>query len=79
MSCHFRPAPGALADAAGAGSVCADAIAVAPNNEATTRAEIASLQRLIRKALGVLSSPSKVKATKRSVRYSHGISLLKCV
>jgi hypothetical protein len=43
------PAPFALADAAGAGcagSVCADAIAVAPNNEATTRAEIASLERM---------------------------------
>jgi hypothetical protein len=26
--------------------VCADAIAVAPNNEATTRAEIASLERM---------------------------------
>jgi hypothetical protein len=42
------PAPFALADAAGAGcagSVCAAAIAVAPNNEATTRAEIASLDR----------------------------------
>jgi hypothetical protein len=38
-----------LADAAGAGcagSVCADAIAVAPNNEATTRAEIANLERM---------------------------------
>jgi hypothetical protein len=43
------PAPFALADAAGAGcagSVCADAIAVAPNNEATARAEIASLERM---------------------------------
>jgi hypothetical protein len=28
------------------GSVCADAIAVAPNNEATTRADIASLDRM---------------------------------
>jgi hypothetical protein len=28
------------------GCVCADAIAVAPNNEATTRAEIASLERM---------------------------------
>jgi hypothetical protein len=43
------PAPFVLADAAGAGcagSVCADAIAVAPNNEATARAEIASLERM---------------------------------
>jgi hypothetical protein len=40
----FDPAPFALADAAGAG--CADAIAVAPNNDATTRAEIASLDRM---------------------------------
>ena len=29
-----------------AGSVCADAIAVAPNNEATARADIASLDRM---------------------------------
>jgi hypothetical protein len=43
------PAPFALADAAGAGcagSVCADAIAVAPNSGATTRAKIASLERM---------------------------------
>jgi hypothetical protein len=33
-------------DAPGAGCVCADAIAVAPNNEATTRAEMASLDRM---------------------------------
>jgi hypothetical protein len=33
-------------DAPGAGCVCADAIAVAPNSEATARAEIASLARL---------------------------------
>ena len=33
-------------DAPGAGCVCADATAVAPNNEATTRAEIASLARM---------------------------------
>src|ERR1700704_4496990 len=33
-------------DAPGAGCVCADAIAVAPNSEATTRAEIASLARM---------------------------------
>jgi hypothetical protein len=33
-------------DAPGAGWVCADAIAVAPNNEATARAEIASLDRM---------------------------------
>jgi hypothetical protein len=28
------------------GCVCADAMAVAPNNEATTKAEIASLDRM---------------------------------
>src|SRR5260370_362290 len=33
-------------EAPGAGCICADAIAVAPNNEATTRAEIASLDRM---------------------------------
>jgi hypothetical protein len=33
-------------DAPGAGCVCADAIAVVPNSEATTRAEIASLDRM---------------------------------
>jgi hypothetical protein len=33
-------------DAPAAGCVCADAIAVAPNSEATTRAEIASLDRM---------------------------------
>jgi hypothetical protein len=33
-------------DAPGAGCVCADAIAVAPNSEATARAEIASLDRM---------------------------------
>jgi hypothetical protein len=33
-------------DAPAGGCVCADAIAVAPNNEATTRAEIASLDRM---------------------------------
>jgi hypothetical protein len=35
-------------DAPGAGCICADAIAVAPNSEATTRAEIASLDRMRR-------------------------------
>jgi hypothetical protein len=34
-------------EAPGAGCICADAIAVAPNNEATTRAEIASLGILL--------------------------------
>jgi hypothetical protein len=33
-------------DAPGAGCVCADTIAVAPNREATTRAEMASLDRM---------------------------------
>jgi hypothetical protein len=33
-------------DAPAGGCVCADAIAVAPNNEATMRAEIASLDRM---------------------------------
>jgi hypothetical protein len=33
-------------DAPGAGCVCADTIAVAPSKEATTRAEIASLDRM---------------------------------
>jgi hypothetical protein len=33
-------------DAPGAGCVCADAIAVAPNREATARAEMASLDRM---------------------------------
>jgi hypothetical protein len=33
-------------DAPGAGCICADATAVTPNNAATTRAEIASLERM---------------------------------
>jgi hypothetical protein len=33
-------------DAPGAGCICADAIAVAPNSEAIRRAKIASLQRM---------------------------------
>jgi hypothetical protein len=46
----LAPAPALpSADAPGAGcagSVCADAMAVAPNNEATTRVEMASLDRM---------------------------------
>src|ERR1700710_1468818 len=34
-------------DAPGAGVFCADAIAVAPNSEVMTRAEIASLNRMV--------------------------------
>ena len=42
-----RTLPSPVAPGAGCtGSVCADAIAVAPNNEATTKAEIASLDRM---------------------------------
>jgi hypothetical protein len=34
-------------DAPGAGCICADAIVVAPNSAATTRVEIASLDRMV--------------------------------
>src|SRR5258708_37471092 len=54
--CVFNLAASGLAlpslDAPGAGCcVCADAIAVAPNNAAATRAEIASLERKVISAL----------------------------
>jgi hypothetical protein len=42
----LEPVPLLSPDTPAVGCVSADAIAVAPNNEATTRAEIASLDRM---------------------------------
>jgi hypothetical protein len=47
LDCGVAPGPTLPSlDAPGAGCVCAEAIAVAPSIEATTRAEIASLDRM---------------------------------
>jgi hypothetical protein len=68
-------------EAPGAGWVCADAIAVAPNREATTRAEMASLDR-IRILLGWWMQETKL-ATSICVPEEHSfpgnITLPPCV
>lgn len=53
-------------DAPGAGCICAEAIVVAPNSEATTRAEIASLDRMKNLLLGWMMLETKL-ATRVSV------------